>query len=54
MHISVGEALFLKAQLCKTSWETPGKSGWSLVIPMIPNAIVRHRSYKKTLSSCYK
>lgn len=27
MHISVGEALFLKAQLCKTSRETQGKSG---------------------------
>lgn len=54
MHISVGEVLFLKAQYCKTSRETPGKSGWSLVIPMISNAIVHHRSYKKTLGSCYK
>lgn len=54
MHISVGEALFLKARLCKASRETQGKSGWSPVIPMMSNAIVHHRSYKKTLGSCYK
>lgn len=54
MHISVGEALFLKAPLYKTSRETQGKSWWSPVIPMMSNAIVHHRSYKKTLGSCYK
>lgn len=54
MHTSVGEALFPKAKFYKTPRETQGKSEWSLLIPVMSNAIVHQRSYKKTLGLVYK
>lgn len=47
MHTSVGEALFLMAKFYKTPRKTQGKSEWSLLIPVMSNAIVHQRSYKK-------
>lgn len=46
--------ILLKSQLCKTPSEAQGRSGQSLVVPRMSNAIVHQRSRKEPLGLGYK